>query len=100
MPRIELHDCVGSTYRIDSMDWEKIEAWLGEWVPRLTCTDPDIPPLRALAWPLFDPGTAKPDWPCNSRFIGELFEVHGTAVQVLRRIEEQRAIIEKKIRTA
>jgi hypothetical protein len=77
MPRVELYDPTRTVYRCDTLDLARLEEWFGEWLPRLFDGWPDEPGLEPLVsvWPLSMPVSGLPDWPADTRAIGEPFTV-------------------------
>jgi hypothetical protein len=95
MPQIELYDACNTAYRIDTLDWDKIRAWLAEWLPRLRC--PDIA-LRVRVIPLFtypaEGGREVPDWNADSRFF-DPFVIPDTVDEAMAAISQRRLDIEQ-----
>lgn len=96
MPRIELYDAVNTGYRIDTDDWDKIRAWLAEWLPRLR--SPGIA-LRVSVYPLFiypaaGGQDAGPDWDADTRFFGP-FVIPDTPDEAIAAINQRRKDIER-----
>ena len=97
MPRIQIYDAVNTQYSIDSMDWETIERWVKEWVPRLRSGDIA---LRMTVWPLFAPDGKGPmiaDWVTDSRVLGEYFNVSNDPETVMSQIHLRRRELQDKI---
>ena len=69
MPRIELRDPVGMSYRIDTLELHRIRSWLEEWLPRLFEGFPDEPGNEPLVhiYPLPCDERGAPDWPFDTR---------------------------------
>ena len=96
MPRVDLIDYRGVLYRIDTLDLERLQSWLAEWLPRLHAS-PDTPPSRLFVWPLFDQA-GKPDWPADSRFAGSVLKVtRDDPHRVMNAIQAERQRIEREI---
>jgi hypothetical protein len=96
MPRVDLIDYRGVLYRIDTLDLERLRAWLGEWLPRLHAS-PGTPASRLFVWPLFDQA-GKPDWPADSRFAECVLKVTGDDPhRVMNAIQAERQRIEREI---
>lgn len=95
MPRVELYDAVNTPHRIDSLDWDKIRAWLAEWLPRLR--SPGIA-LRVAVYPLFtypaEGGPAAPDWNADTRFF-DPFVIPDTLDEAMAAIDQRRLDVEQ-----
>jgi len=97
MPRIQIYDAMNTHYAIDSMDWETIERWIKEWVPRLRSGDIA---LRMTLWPLFAPegrGREAADWVTDSRVLGEYFNVSNDPETVMSQIHLKRRELQDQI---
>jgi hypothetical protein len=87
MPRIELIDPFGMTFRCDTRQAETLlRAWFDEHLPYMYLTGrPGIDSFetlwpKVLVWPMWatpmgGPPT-DPDWLCDSRVLGRAYELH------------------------
>lgn len=93
MPRVELRDRYGVSYRCDTASGDLLRCWLEEWMPKLT-QGHDEPLLMSVypAWTSPD-CLSQPDWITDTRFAGVLFEVGRTASEALAAMGRERARI-------
>jgi hypothetical protein len=100
MPRIDMRDAFGTTYRIDSMDWGILQQWFDEWLPRVfPASMPDSygAPLLTV-WPLPEADGRTMDWAADTRYITEPFYIPRDPSKALATIAARREEIEKKVK--
>jgi hypothetical protein len=101
MPRIEMRDAFGTSYRIDTSSDQTLQAWFGEWLPLLFPADLDIDygqPLILRAEPLFDKEN-HPDWPPWMPYMHDPFHIPRDPAEALPALKRRREFIEKDAAT-
>lgn len=100
MPRIEMRDAFGTSYRIDTASDETLQAWFDEWLPRLFpagLSGDYGEPLILRVEPLYPGGAdSAPDWPTWGPMMNEPFYIRRNPAEALPELGRRREWIEQE----
>jgi hypothetical protein len=100
MPRVEMRDPFGTMFRIDTGIPGMLQAWFEEWLPKLYPAGMERDfgdPLIMSVYPLDPDGTGY-DWPADTRYISQPFNIPRDPARALDALAARRAWIDEQIK--